>query len=173
MQARTSPGGLRRQRRTNRLRIFHVPGSSTASVGSAREALQALCNHGRIDIEPDNIQVIGLEQLQQAVPEYAAHCAAGANALSLPSLESLPSGAQAQIVNSLIKKHSESTSQVRIGGVGRGSECGPLLRLPFSQLLVSVCTKRTSIAPLSAPGLSAVAVAAHHTKRHQVRGTCA
>jgi hypothetical protein len=115
MQARTSPGGLRKQRRTNRLRIFHVPGSPNTSAGSALEALQALCNHGRIDIEPENIQVITLEMMQNSLPEYAAHCVAGTDPLHLPWLDSLPSGAQAQVVNSLIKKHSESTNQVRFG----------------------------------------------------------
>lgn len=117
-----APGGRRKQRREHRLRIFHVPGVNNANTASAREALSALCEHGRIDIEKENIQVITLEMLQNTLPDYAAHCTEHGETYNLPSLESLPSGTQAQLINSLIQLHSTNTSQVgaRDGRQGAG-----------------------------------------------------
>lgn len=119
MQARRTPGGLRKQRRNNRLRIFQVPGVPGANTSAAREAIKALCEHGRIDIEDNNIQVITLEAMTNSLPVYSAQCTEDGGNMSMPALDSLPTGTQAQVINSLIKLHSTNTSQVSDVGVGR------------------------------------------------------
>eukprot|EP00043_Microstomoeca_roanoka_P027038 m.13406 g.13406 ORF g.13406 m.13406 type:complete len:675 (-) comp7264_c0_seq1:18-2042(-) len=113
--SRIGAGGLRKQRSTHRLRIFHLANifsdEHVAESLAAEEQMHEFCKQGRVTVDKGNIKIFTLHDLRRAVPEYHAyisdHCGGQVN-----RLETLPSSLQALILNTLMKQHSSNSCQL-------------------------------------------------------------